>query len=214
MSSLDLSKLPLRGVLHGPVSPKNPLMVVLHGRGDSPEGYEWLPPALGIPNLGYLMLQAPDPYFEGFSWYDLPPNQLPGILRSRQLLEEAYQEIEFSGFDLKRVFLFGFSQGCLMTLEFGARMKTPLAGYIGICGYAFDVEQLILEASPEAKARPWWVNHGLNDEILPVERTREQMKMLTEAGFNIEYFELSKPHAIDEEIEIPRLRQWVKALLH
>ena len=36
------------------------LMVVLHGLGDSMEGYRWLPGALRIPALNTLLVNAPD----------------------------------------------------------------------------------------------------------------------------------------------------------
>ena len=38
------------------------LMVVLHGLGDSMEGYRWLPSALRLPWLNYLLVNAPDEY--------------------------------------------------------------------------------------------------------------------------------------------------------
>ena len=62
------------------------LMIMLHGLGDSIEGFRWLPEALNIPDLIYLFLDAPDPWGDGFSWYALPPHQAPGVLRSRGLL--------------------------------------------------------------------------------------------------------------------------------
>src|SRR5687767_10542212 len=59
------------------------LMIVLHGRGDSGAGFHWLPEQLGRDDLAYLFLQAPDPYGPGYSWYGLPPNQGPGVERTR-----------------------------------------------------------------------------------------------------------------------------------
>jgi hypothetical protein len=54
------------------------LMVVLHGLGDSMEGYRWLPDAMGLPWLNYLIVNAPDDYSSGFSWYDIFENPAPG----------------------------------------------------------------------------------------------------------------------------------------
>ena len=48
------------------------LMVVLHGLGDSLDGYRWLPEALDLPAMNYLLVNAPDPYFSGLSWYAFP----------------------------------------------------------------------------------------------------------------------------------------------
>ena len=47
------------------------LMIVLHGLGDSMEGYRWLPQAMQLPWLSYLLVNAPDRYYTGFSWYPL-----------------------------------------------------------------------------------------------------------------------------------------------
>ena len=56
------------------------LMVVLHGLGDSMEGYRFLPQALGIPWMNYLLVNAPDDYYGGFKWFDFPSdNMVPAV---------------------------------------------------------------------------------------------------------------------------------------
>ena len=47
------------------------LMMVLHGLGDSMEGYRWLHRTLENPKLNTLLVNAPDDYYGGFSWYDI-----------------------------------------------------------------------------------------------------------------------------------------------
>ena len=59
------------------------LMVVLHGLGDSMEGYRWLPEMLGLPWLNYLLVNAPDAYYGGHSWFDVPvsgPVEVPVVV--------------------------------------------------------------------------------------------------------------------------------------
>ena len=41
------------------------LMIVLHGLGDSMEGYRWLPEAMNFPWLNYQLVNAPDQYYGG-----------------------------------------------------------------------------------------------------------------------------------------------------
>ena len=41
------------------------LMVVLHGLGDSMDGYRWMPQELDLPWLNYLLVNAPDDYYGG-----------------------------------------------------------------------------------------------------------------------------------------------------
>ncbi len=189
------------------------LIVVLHGRGDSPEGFTWFQSALNIPNLNFLLLQAPDDYYGGYSWYGMAPDQLPGILRSRELLTQVFKELGRQGFSMDRCMLFGFSQGCLMTLEFGGRFSEKLAGYIGISGYVYDADQLVKDVNPKVMKGNWLVTHGTQDDVLPVQATRDQIQRLIEGGFKIEYLEYSKVHTIDEKLELPMIREWILAHL-
>jgi phospholipase/carboxylesterase len=210
---MNLERLPLTAVYH-PVSIKSSdddgfLMVVLHGRGDSPEGFAWLPAELGISNLGYLMVQAPDDYFGGYSWYDLPPNRLPGILRSRAVLNQLFDELAHQGYRFEQIVLLGFSQGCLMTLEFGARYAHRLAGYIGISGFCNDAHLLASEADATAKTGNWLITHGTDDEVISFEETRDQIATLQQSGFDIEFRAYEKTHTIDSVLELPYLRQWI-----
>lgn len=215
---MNLNALPLKATF-APSSPPPPsrkearLLVVLHGRGDSPAGFAFLPEALAIPGLDYVMLQAPEPYYDGYSWYDHPPNQLPGITRSRALLEETFTQLWREGYAPERTMMFGFSQGCLMTLEFGSRHAHRLAGYVGISGYAYDVDAILREAVPANRAGPWLITHGTRDDVLPVERTRDQMEQLQAGGFTLEYREYAKSHTIDDLDEIPYLRKWIETRL-
>jgi phospholipase/carboxylesterase len=186
------------------------LLIVLHGRGDSAEGFEGLRAALRLPGLSTLLINAPDPYYTGFSWYDLPPNQRPGIERSRELLGRVLAGIHRQGYPPERCILFGFSQGCLMTLEFGARYSERLAGYVGVSGYCYDENLLSREASTAAREGDWLITHGTRDDVLPVERTRAQMQCLIEQGFNLEYREYPKGHTLDPHAELSYIREWLR----
>jgi phospholipase/carboxylesterase len=62
------------------------LLIMLHGLGDSIAGYRWLPEAMRLPWMNYLLVNAPDEYFGGYSWYDFVGNISPGVKRSRELL--------------------------------------------------------------------------------------------------------------------------------
>ena len=188
---------------------KNPLLVVLHGRGDSPQGFTWLQSELQMPKLEVLLLQAPDDYYGGYSWYGMPPDQLSGILRSCELLTRVFADLERQGYPAARTMLLGFSQGCLMTLEFGGRYSKKLAGYVGISGYVYDAEALAREANPIVKEADWLVTHGTLDDVLPVKDTRSQLEILKNSGFKINYLEYVKSHTIDERLELPFLREWI-----
>ena len=89
------------------------LMVMLHGLGDSIEGYRWMPEAMGLPWLNYLLVNAPDDYYGGYSWFELD-DMAPGIQRSRKLLFDLLEDLRAKHFPAEQITFGGFSQGCLM----------------------------------------------------------------------------------------------------
>ena len=93
------------------------LMIVLHGLGDSLQGWLWLPGALQLPWLNFLLVNAPEPYYGGYSWYDIESGA--GIETSRQLLFQLLDGLK--EYPAAQIVLCGFSQGCLMAIEAGAR---------------------------------------------------------------------------------------------
>ncbi len=187
------------------------LMVVLHGLGDRIEGYRWLPAALGLPWLNCLLVNAPDHYYGGYSWYDIASDPGPGVARSRKLLFELLDDQRTHGFPTEETMLFGFSQGCLMTMEIGLRYPHRLAGLIGISGYVHEPDRLIKELSPVARTQRFLVTHGTLDPLIPFPKVKEQMKRLQDEGIAIEWHEFSKEHTIAGERELKVIRDFVRA---
>jgi len=190
--------------------PSKKLMIVLHGRGDSSTGFSFLPPYLNIEEMNYILLDAPYDYYDGFSWYDLPPNQLEGIIQSRALLTETLDRLFEEEFNAHESFLFGFSQGSLLTFEFGARYEKVLAGYIAVSGYIYDAETLLEEMNPNVKTANWLCTHGTYDEVLPYEISKAQVETLQKGGFEIDFKSFDKTHTIAED-ELKMFEAWIKS---
>lgn len=187
------------------------ILIAMHGRGGSMHDFESLEEEWQIPGLCYLYLNGPDPFYSGRSWYDLPPNPLPGILRSRNLLAMVIEQLDKVGFPPSRCFLLGFSQGSLMTFEFGARYPQLLAGYIGISGHVYDVDRLAEEAIPRIRSQGHWLaTHGTHDNMLSIEIARAQMTHLKKNGFPMEFREYDKGHTFDFKEEMLYIGQWIK----
>jgi phospholipase/carboxylesterase len=186
------------------------LMVMLHGLGDSIEGYRWLAEAMNLPWMNYLLVNAPDEYYGGFSWFDID-NHPPGVLRSRKLLFELLDDLRAKNFPAEQITLGGFSQGCLMTIDVGLRYPHKLAGLVGISGWVFELEKLLREVPPAAKLQRLLVTHGEFDTLIPVAKVREQIKTLKAAGFNAEWREFPKAHTIHGEEELSVIREFVRA---
>lgn len=186
------------------------LLVALHGLGDSMEGYRWLPQALRMPSLNVVLVNAPDAYYGGFSWYDFAADPAPGVERSYRLLESLLDGMVEKGFPSDRTLLFGFSQGCLMSYEAGLRYRARFAGVVGVSGYVHEPGRLLKLASPVAKEQRFLVTHGTRDALIPLAQVRPQVETLRSAGVQIEFREYPKDHTIIEP-ELDAIRSWIAA---
>ena len=192
--------------------PSKKLMIILHGRGDSSEGFVGLPPFLDLPDMNYILFDAPFEYFSGHSWYQLPPDQLPGIEYSSTLLTKDLDTLFNEEFNSNESFLFGFSQGSLLTFEFGARYSKVLAGYIAISGYIYDELKLVEDMNKKVNVNNWLCTHGTEDGVLEYNHSKKQIDTLIENGFNIEFHSFDKDHSIDRD-ELSMISKWIKSRL-
>ncbi|NKQ40310.1 MAG: serine esterase [Sulfurovum sp.] len=205
-----MKNLPLKNTFIPSSAPSKKLMIVLHGRGDSAEGFSWLPSYFNMDDMNYLLLNAPYDYYGGYSWYDLPPKQFEGITYSSAVLSEVLDTLFEEEFEASQSFIFGFSQGSLLVFEFAARYEKMLAGYIAISGYIYDAENLLKEMNPILKNANWICTHGTHDDVLPYGTSKSQVEVLQSAGFTIEFKSYDKAHNIDKK-EIDMLVKWVKS---
>jgi len=208
-----MKNLPLENIFIPSKTPSKKIMIILHGRGDSSEGFTGLPPFLDIDEMNYLLLDAPFEYFTGFSWYQLPPEQLPGIEYSSKILTQILDTLFEEQFNASESFLFGFSQGSLLTFEFGARYKKVLAGYIAVSGYIYDTDKLLQDLNPDVLKSNWLCTHGTQDNVLPFETSKKQVEILQNGGFSIEFKAYKKDHSIDRD-ELEYISNWIKKILY
>ena len=187
------------------------LMIVLHGLGDSTAGYHWVPGALDLPWMNYLLVNAPDQYYGGFSWFEFAGDFRPGVERSRKLLFELLDDQRAKGFPTRETTLFGFSQGCLMTIDVGLRYPHVFAALVGISGFVFEPQELLRELSPVARNQRLLVTHGTADTMVPLHQTEPAIKLLKSAGINAEWHVLEKDHTIAGQEEIEIIRRFIEA---
>jgi phospholipase/carboxylesterase len=183
------------------------LMIVMHGLGDSIEGYRWIQEAMQVPWLNYLLVNAPDPYYGGFAWYDLYSNAGIGIERSRKLLFALIEDLGKKGHKANDIVVSGFSQGCLMSMELALHYPERFAAIVGISGYVHEPETT--EFSAVAKDQRILMTHGTQDPLIPIEAVRKQVAVLQKRGIQIEWREFVKAHTIAGETELKVIRQFL-----
>jgi phospholipase/carboxylesterase len=190
------------------------LMIVLHGRGDSLESFATIKDELQISEMNYLLVNAPRAYDGGFSWYAFEPNQKLGILKSRAKLLKLLQELALLGWPPNKIFFYGFSQGALLSCDLAMFAPQAFAGIIAISGYIYFFEEWKKSLRASAFQTPWLVTHGINDDALPVIRTREQIQNLKDVGLPIVWKEFMKDHEIDLYVETQFIRKWVRSKMN
>lgn len=185
------------------------LMIVLHGRGDSIKPFFSFDEELNLPEMNYLLLNAPRKFLDGYTWYGEPPYQANGVMKIREKLFDLLNDLEIQGWDSKKIFLFGFSQGCLISADVGLNYPKKLAGVVGISGYFNFYPRWRNNLSLDAKKTPWLFTHGHQDDILPLEETKYGVDKLKDAGLKVEWVEMDKDHSLKDE-EYPIIRRWVR----
>lgn len=185
------------------------LMIVLHGRGDSIRPFYAFDSELNIPEMNYLLLNAPRKFMDGYTWYGEPPFQRQGVLKIREKLFDLLNDLENQGWKSENIFLFGFSQGCLISADVGLNYPKKLAGIVGISGYFNFYPRWRLNLAPEAQKTPWLFTHGIKDDVLPLDETKFGVEKLKDAGLKVEWVEFDKDHSLLEE-EYPVIRRWVR----
>ncbi len=195
--------------------PQEKVLLVFHGLGDSLDGFTWMPQQLGLDNLSYLLVNAPDDYFGGYSWFDfsgggaLMENALPGIRRSRELIHGLIGEILEQGVKPGNLILFGFSQGCLMALDAGLRCESVLGGICGVSGWVASLEEYPKAFSAVARQQKFLVTHGLRDPLLPFPISKAQCEFLIAQGIDLTFKAYDKEHTILPN-ELADIRNWLK----
>ena len=185
------------------------LLVVLHGLGDSLEGFRFLPKLLDIPGVNYLLVNAPDSYFTGYSWYDIYGDSEKGVIRSRAILMDVVEEIKAAGWSSSQIGFFGFSQGCLMAMDLACRYPEPFGAVVGVSGYISKVEEYPEHLSPAARQQRILMTHGTADPMLPLEPTRNQANALSGMGMRIEFKVYNKEHTIEPRQEVADIRAFL-----
>lgn len=192
-------------------APGRPLCLVLHGLGDSKEGWKAVAPMLGLDGWGWCFVQAPDGYDVGYSWFDLDLGRMhvdaAQVRRSHGLLLGLLAHLEAAeGLPCERIALVGFSQGCLMTLETVLRHPRRFLAAIGISGWLHRDEDWPSGFGPALAQQRLLVTHGRWDPLIPIALARTRIERLRRLGVPLLWAEYDKEHSLDPHEEVPDLR--------
>jgi len=152
------------------------------------------------------------------AWYDIRNVDFAnradeaGIAESVAQVQALIDREAERGVPASRLVLAGFSQGGAVTLAAGLRRAQPLAGLVALSTYLPMHERAAALATPQARAQPVFMAHGLQDPVIPFAAGEYSARALAALGFAVEWHRYPMPHSVCAE-EVRDLGDWLSARL-
>ena len=179
-------------------------IILLHGWGA--DAYDLIPVGKSIiqnSRLEFELISLAAPSLRsndmGRQWYSLFPHDWNEAEIAVDKLLDTLKEFDKTKISLKKTVLLGFSQGGAMAIDAGLSLDLGLV--ISCSGYSHPKWDPI-------KNNPVLLSHGLQDEVVPINASREILKRLVnESNINNELHEYDCSHTIHPDfIEVIRLK--------
>lgn len=204
-----------------------PLVIFLHGLGDSGDGWRHLRQELGLAGPRYSFPDAPiqavtcNGGMEMTSWMDLDEipvtlslrDDVEGLELSKKRIHKLIDEAVAAGTPSSRIVLGGFSQGAAMALLAGYTYSQPLAGVAALSGWPPLAKEFGGAVSGGANAAtPAFVGHGTRDEVVLPACGERAASILRDVGVDVAFSTYPVEHGA-HPAEMAALSEWVKGVL-
>lgn len=145
-----------------------------------------------LPDIAFVAPNAPticQINRSGFEWFDLmqtSPTKINDEFKSALAKLNDFVEAQLLEYKLNKqdLFLMGFSQGTMMSLQLGLSYKESVAGILGYSGKIYDFEML----KKNINSKPSVVLfHGTEDTIIPLEEMYASYELLQEQSVDVTY---------------------------
>lgn len=194
----------------------SPLVIMLHGYGSNED--DLFSFADHIPgNYKIISLRAPYslPY-GGYSWYDINMDENMNIKIDIDQAKSSISKIKdfvknkltqkFS-FDREKICLIGFSQGTVLSYALSLNNPDLFKNVIALSGM-INME-LIDKNDKDYSNLNYFCSHGIQDQVIPVNYSRESADWLKSNSVNHIYKEYDMAHSVSQE-NFFDLLEWMK----
>lgn len=165
-----------------PLTRAKAAMVMLHGRGATPENIIALSDALAQPDVAYLAPRA-----RGRSWY--PEHFMHPIAENEPRLSQAFATIgrllttiERADLPSERTVLLGFSQGACVCLGYAARNPRRYGGVVALSGGLHGPDGTVFDFPGSLNATPVFLGCSDVDPFIPLPRVSESAEAMRRMG--------------------------------
>jgi predicted esterase len=165
-----------------PLAQARAAVILVHGRGASPQDVLALAEELACQDCAYLAPQA-----AGATWYPysflfpLAQNE-PWLSSALGRLDSLVQELLATGFPASRLALLGFSQGACLALEYAARSPRRYGAVIGLSGGLIGPPGTPRDYPGSLDGTPVFMGCSDVDPHIPLERVEETGRVLGRMG--------------------------------
>lgn len=178
--------------------PRYPVLLMLHGwTGD--EDAMWVFESR-MPK-DHLII-APRGFFPtpwgGYGWHEHKSSAWPWVDDFRQAIDNLLRLLTIENFpegDFTKLSVVGFSQGAALGYTFALLYPERVAAVAGLSGFLPNGILAVIREHP-LDNMPVFVTHGTRDQLVPVERARNSVELLEEAGGNVAYCEDEVGHKL------------------
>ena len=145
-------------------SKKYPLVIYLHGKGDTvTRDISWYHDA-ALANDPAIVLSPKCPRSETGEWGNSWSSELPPMIEKTfemiDLIRKAYN------IDEDRIYVYGISMGAIGVFGLVQKFPKMFAAAYAVCGWGDP------KIAPQVASIPFWMFHGELDDVVPVEGSR------------------------------------------
>jgi phospholipase/carboxylesterase len=183
-----------------------PLLLLLHGVGSHEGDLMGLAPYL---DRRFLIVSARGPVTLApgmYAWFQVVLDPANPIIDPEQAESSRRMIIRFIGeavaayrADPRRVFLMGFSQGAIMSLSVALTGPSLVAGVVAMSGRLLPEVLPLLAAADPLRGLPILLQHGVADQVLPIQHGRAARDRLATLPVDLTYREYPMGHQVSDE---------------
>ena len=196
------------------IKKKYPAIILLHGYGSNMQDLAGLSPAISSDEYIYICPNAPldielSPGYTGHAWLELESMDFSD---AREILTKLIKNVQKRyDFHENKMLLGGFSQGAMLSLDFGIQRPDLFAGLMVLSGCIRN-ESYLKSVVPADRSQSIFIAHGTQDSMIPVSESRAARDFLISENYTPSYYEYVMGHEINQEL-IADLIPWIKNVL-
>jgi phospholipase/carboxylesterase len=178
-----------------------PALILLHGRGADEEDLVGLSHMLDE-RLLIISARAPFEYpYGGYTWYEVGDIGTPEPEMFRASCDKLHRFItdvrRSYPLDPSKVFLLGFSMGCVMSFAMALTAPELVRGVSANSGYIPEGTHLVFRWG-ELQNVAFFITHGTADPVIPVDFARRARTLFQQSTAQVEYREYPVGHQLSD----------------